>query len=405
MSFEIRDPMPFFNNISLLPPDPILNLSIDFSLDQNPHKINLSAGTYKTADGHSLVLTSVRKAEIDLLQKHLNKDYQPIEGNSVFLKNSLELLFGSDHALFTNKNFFAVQTVGGTSALRLGGEFLNKLTCQKIFISQPSWPNHKQVFEKSGLKIDSYPYFDFNAYKLNFSGMCQAIRQMPTGSVILLHGCCHNPSGVDPTFEQWKELSQLIKKNELIPFFDIAYQGFGKDLELDAQPIRYFASEGHEMLIAYSFSKNFGLYGERVGFLTVVASQQKQIPSITSQLKLLIRANYSNPPLQGARIVSTILSSPELTEEWKIELKNMRDRVVEMRKSFIASLLVKGEDKNLNYLHQQIGLFSFCGLNYSQVNRLRKEFAIYIPSDGRINIAGLNTQNIEYVVNAISSVM
>lgn len=397
--------MPFFNDIPQLPDDPILSLPIAFAADSNPNKINLGIGAYKTAEGHPLVLASVRKAESILLQKHLNKEYLPIEGDPEFLRYSLQLLLGTDSSFWQTNRYFAAQTVGGASALRIGSEFLAKLVSKTIFISQPSWSNHKQIFERAGLNVGSYPYFDHKKYSLDFNGMCEAIKNMPKGSIILLHGCCHNPTGLDPTFEQWKELSDLIKKQQIIPFFDIAYQGFGRGLDLDAEAIRHFVSEGHEILIAYSFAKNFGLYGERVGFLTIVCSSIDQVPKIASQIKSLIRGNYSNPPLHGARIVSTILKSHELTLEWKTELNNMCERVKEMRKALIAALLVKGQDRNFSYMHQQIGLFSFTGLNPDQVQQLRKEKAIYMPNNGRINIAGLNTQNVGYVAEALLSVM
>lgn len=397
--------MPFFNDIPQLPEDPIFGLPIAFAADPRPNKINLGIGAYKTAEGVPLVLSSVRKAESFLLQKNLNKDYLPIEGDPDFLRCSLQLLLGTDSSLWQTNRFFAAQTVGGASALRIGSEFLAKLVGKTIFISQPSWSNHKQIFERAGLNVGSYPYFDPQTHLLDYYGMCQAIKNMPPGGVILLHGCCHNPSGIDPSFEQWKELSDLIKKQQLIPFFDMAYQGFGQGLELDAQAIRHFVNEGHEMLIAYSFSKNFGLYGERVGFLTLVCSSADRVPHIASQIKSLIRGNYSNPPLHGARIVSTILKSHELTLEWKSELNNMCERIQEMRKALIAALLVKGQDHNFNYMHQQSGLFSFSGLKAEQVQFLRAEKAIYMPNNGRINIAGLNTQNVSYVAESLLAVM
>lgn len=400
-----RIAMSFFNDTPLLPDDPILSLPILFAEDPRPNKINLGIGAYKTAEGRPLVLTAVRKAESLILQKQLNKDYLPIDGDESFLKEALQLLFGHEHPILQSNTIVTAQAIGGSGALRLGGELLAKLVSKTIFLSQPSWSNHKQIFEKSGLNVGSYPYFDPITYQLDFKGMCEAIRNMPPGSAILLHGCCHNPTGIDPTFEQWKELSTLIKQQKLIPFFDIAYQGFGQDLDQDAQAIRYFASQGHEMVVAYSFSKNIGLYGERVGFLTVIPGKSDLVAKVASQVKFLIRCNYSSPPLHGARIVATILKSPELAHEWKIELSNMCERVKEMRKALIAALLVKAQDKNFAYMHHQSGLFSFSGLNTDQVLRLRKEAAIYMPSNGRINIAGLNTQNVEYVASALLSVM
>ena len=397
--------MPFFNDIPLLPDDPILGLPIAFAADSRPNKVNLGIGAYKTAEGLPLVLSSVRKAESQLLQKHLNKDYLRIEGDGEFLRCALQLLLGTDSNLLQSGHFFSAQTVGGACALRIAGEFLAKLISKTIFISQPSWSNHKQIFERAGLNVGSYPYFDPKTCLLDYLGMCEAIKNMPPRSVILLHGCCHNPTGIDPTFEQWKELSELIKKQQLIPLFDIAYQGFGDGLDQDAQAIRHFVREGHEMLIAYSFSKNFGLYGERVGFLTIMSSKPETMPKVGSQIKYLIRANYSNPPLHGARIISTILKSPELTSEWKMELNNMCERVKEMRKALVAALLVQGKDRNFAYMHRQNGLFSFSGLSPEMVERLRSEKAIYMPSNGRINIAGLNTQNLSYVAEGLLSVL
>lgn len=397
--------MPYFNDIPQLPEDPILGLPILFAADPRPNKINLGIGAYKTAEGAPLVLASVKKAEALLLRKHLNKEYLPIEGDPDFLRLSLQLLFGSDSSLLTSDRFFAAQSVGGASAIRIGAEFLAKLVSKTIFISQPTWSNHKQIFERAGLSVGSYPYFNPQTRLLDYDGMCEAIRNMPSGSVILLHGCCHNPTGIDPTFSQWEELCELIKKQKMIPFFDMAYQGFGEGIDQDAQAIRHFAKEGHEMLVAYSFSKNFGLYGERVGFLTIIGLSHEQIPKIGSQVRSLIRANYSNPPLQGARIVSTILKSHELTVEWKIELHHMSDRIRQMRQALVAALMGKGSDRNLFALHDQKGLFSFCGLTIEQVQRLRKEKGIYTPNNGRINIAGLNIDNVSYLADALLSVM
>ena len=397
--------MSFFHDVPLLPEDPILGLPIAFKSEMRQEKINLGIGSYKTAEGHPLVLSCVRKAENIIFHKHLNKEYLPIEGDEDYLTHSLHLLFGSDSPLLNSKCFYAAQAVGGAGALRIGGEFLAKIANRTIFLPQPTWVNHKQIFERATLTIGSYPYFDLKTGLLDFNGMCQSIEMMPEGSVILLHGCCHNPTGIDPTFDQWKELSTLIKKQKIIPFFDIAYQGFGHDLEVDAQAIRYFSEKGHEMVVAYSYSKNLGLYGERVGFLTVCCSELSQVKSIGSQIKYLIRGNYSNPPLHGARIVSTILKSPELTLEWKNELSNMRERVKEMRKALVSALLVHGNDPNVSNLAIQQGLFCYLGLNPEQVNQLREEMAIYMPNNGRINIAGLTPQNIDQLVVALSRVM
>ncbi|MCE2982714.1 MAG: aspartate/tyrosine/aromatic aminotransferase [Parachlamydia sp.] len=396
--------MSFYQKADLLPDDPILGLPVLFAADPRPDKINLGIGAYKTAEGFPHLLNTVRKAENLLMQKQLNKEYLPIEGDPEFIKHSLRLLFGNSHPIFQTGNFFAAQTIGASGALRLAGELLHMLVGKTIFLSQPSWSNHKQIFEKAGLKVGSYPYYDMQTQDLDFSGMCAAIQNMPARSAILLHGCCHNPTGVDPTFEQWKELSELIMKQNLIPLFDTAYQGFGQDLDQDAKAIRYFAAQGHECIITYSFSKNFGLYGERVGFICVLSNDLALIPPIASHIKYLIRCSYSNPPLQGARIVTTILKSTELMLEWKKELVNMCERVREMRKALIAALYVQGL-KNFSPLAKQKGLFSFCGLTPEQVLRLREEAGIYMPSNGRINVAGINTYNVETIAKAILSVM
>lgn len=397
--------MPVFDEIPLMPEDPIFGLPIAFDADLRPNKINLGIGAYKTADGLPLVLNSVRKAESLILQKHLNKEYLPIEGDADFILCSLQLLLGADSPLFQTGTYFSAQTVGGASALRIAGEFVAKLISKTIFIPQPTWANHKQIFERAGLNVGSYPYFDSSNCLLDFTGMCQAISNMPPKSIVLLHGCCHNPTGIDPSFEQWKELSDLIKRQQIIPLFDIAYQGFGNGVDEDAEAVRYFVEQGHQLFITYSCSKNFGLYGERAGFLAIVCSTLEQTTKIGSQVKTLIRANYSNPPLQGARIVSTILNSHALTMEWKEELLNMCVRIKEMRKAFVAALHVKASGRDFSYLNQQKGLFSFSGLTPEQVQTLQQEKAVYIPSNGRINIAGLNSQNISDAADAILSVM
>lgn len=397
--------MTFFHDIPLLPEDSILGLPILFAADPRPNKVNLGIGAYKTAEGTPLVLNCVRKAESLILQKQMNKEYFPIDGDPEFNKSTLQLIFGPESALLRTDHVFAAQTIGGSGALRVLGEFFTKLINRSIFLPQPSWPNHKTIFERAGFTVGSYPYFDFKTNSLDFKGMCAAIETIPAGSVFLMHACCHNPTGVDPTLEQWKELSVLIKKRKLIPFFDFSYQGFGDDLDTDAQAVRLFLRDGHEMAVEYSYSKNLGLYGERVGMLAVIASDQAVIPNIGSQIKTLIRGNYSSPPLHGARIVTTILKSTELAADWKAELKSMCERVKDMRMALVDALIAKGFDQNLSSVCQQHGFFSFMGLNTDQVMRLREENGIYIPFNGRINLAGLNSTNIEYVAESLLSVM
>lgn len=397
--------MSFFNSISLLPGDSILSLAAAFKADPNPNKVNLGIGAYKTADNKSLVMTCVSKAEAILQSAHLDKEYLPIEGDSEFLKAAAPILFGTQSPALVNENLFITQTIGGTGALRIGAEFLAANISPVIYVSNMTWPNHQQIFERAGLTVHTYPYYDSVNHRLKFNELCEAVKKMPPASAIMLQGCCHNPTGMDLSFEQWKELSELLKKQRVLPFFDNAYQGFHTDLESDVKAIRYFIEQGHEIMVANSYAKNFGLYGERVGFLAIVTNHAQRTQHIASHFKHIIRASYSSPVLHGARIVSTVLRSPELINEWKEELQNMKDRIVEMRQALIASLMVKAKHKDFSFMHNQHGMFSLCGLDEQAVNRLKKEKSLYIPNSGRINIAGINTLNLEYVSEAIASVI
>lgn len=397
--------MSFFESVQLLPADPIFGLPAIFNADPRKNKVNLGIGIYMDSEGKPTVLNCVRKAEKILLDQKLNKDYQPIDGNPDFIQESLKLIFGKSCKGIEDKEIFGAQTVGGTGALRLGSEFLSQEISKTIFISNPSWPNHKPIFTRAGMAVHYYPYYDMNSHRIEFDDMCNAIGTMHPGSVILLHACCHNPTGMDLSFDQWKQLSALILKQKIVPFFDFAYQGFGKGFEEDAKPIRYFYEQGHEMLVAYSFSKNFAVYGERVGLLAIVTHNSEAVKRIGSQVKQIIRGMYSTPPLHGMRVITTILKSPELTQEWLQELDNMRDRVKEMRKTLVAGLLSQSQHQDFSFLNAQFGLFSFCGLNQDQVQSLRKENAIFMPDNGRINVAGLNAHNMDYVIKSILSTL
>lgn len=390
--------------MALLPEDPILSLPKAFQIDPRSFKVNLGIGVYLTSEGHSLVLNCIRKAESLLAQKHLLKDYAPIEGDPEYIRVAPQVLFGVDSPILNPETLFVAQTIGGSSALRLGGEFIASNLSKSILMSQPSWINHKLIFEKSGLNVGSYPYLNEDLTGIDFNAMKLAIKNTPPGTVLLLQASCHNPTGFDPSFEEWKELSDLMKKQQLIPFFDCAYQGLGDGIIEDVRAVRYFAEQGHDMLVAYSFSKNIGLYGERLGYLAIISQQKQLMPAIASQVKVSIRGNYSNPPIHSPRLLTTVLKSPELYIEWETELKNMRDRILEMRNAFIAALMIEGHNGNFYAMHKQKGLFSLCGLSPEQVLRLREEKAIYLPSNGRINIAGLNTNNMEYVAQAIVNV-
>lgn len=402
---NIGDVMSFFEKVELLPVDPILSLPIIFGEDPRKDKVNLGIGAYKDSEGKSMVLVAVQQAESAMAQKALGKDYSPIDGSPDFVEESLKLTFGAGCAQLKSGEIYGAQTLGGTGALRVGAEFFLHNLSKTIYVSNPTWPNHNIILSRTGLKVETFPYYDMNKQQLDMPALCAAIMKMTPGSVILLQACCHNPSGMDPTVDQWKEISALVKKQRLFPFFDFAYQGFAQGVDEDARPIRLFVEEGHELAVASSYSKNFGLYGERVGAISFVAKDKESIQKVGSQIRQIIRGNYSNPPLHGARIVSTILKTPTLRAGWLEELGSMRDRIAEMREALISGLQVKANHHDFTFLSKQKGIFSFCGLNPDQVQRLRKDKGIYIPSNGRINVAGLNPHNLDYVIDAIVSVL
>ncbi|MBS4167857.1 amino acid aminotransferase [Parachlamydia sp. AcF125] len=395
-----------FTHIDLLPDDPIFGLNLLFSQDPCPEKVNLGIGAYRDGCGKPVVLSSVRKAEYILWEQQLNKEYPPIEGDSDFVQVTLELIFGTDHPLLKQNRVAAIQSVGGTGALRIGAEFFREMSLSGfVFLPTPTWPNHLPIFKSAGLQVAFYPYYSDRAHAFDFAQMCEALTTMPARSLIVLHGCCHNPTGIDPTFEEWKILSHLIKERQLIPFFDFAYQGFGSDIEQDAQAIRFFANQGHEMLVASSYSKNFGLYGERVGTLVVITPDDLTRVKVKGHLKHRVRSSYSMPPLHGARIVSTILHSPSLRQEWVQELEKMRKRIADVRKSFVEGLLKASCQIDFSFMNRQLGMFSFSGLNEKQVLTLREKYGIYTPLNGRINVAGLNSSNLDYVVQAVNQIV
>lgn len=396
--------MSFFDSITSLPEDPILNLPNLYNKDCHQHKVNLGIGSYQDAEGKPLILACVKKAEAALLGKERSKEYLPIQGIGAYNDHVFKLIF--NHSIEQHHlGYFLAQTLGGTGALRVGAEFLSQETSKKIYLPNPSWPNHKVVFSRGGMEINFYTYYDSGSHSVNFKGMCQDILKIPPGSTIMLHPCCHNPTGTDLQFEQWKELSQLIKKQKIIPFFDFAYQGFKDGVSEDARPIHYFVEQGHELLVANSFSKSFGLYGERVGALSVLTHHKEAAVKVGSQIKQIIRGNYSNPPTHGAKIVAHILGSEELKEEWLQELAMMRNRIKEMRYAFFIRLQKQIPDKDWAFVREQHGFFSYTGLSIEQTKQLIQNYGIYMPSDGRINIAGLNFHNIDYVVSSIGNVM
>lgn len=395
----------FFETVELLPEDSILSVPIAFKADNRPKKVNLGVGSYRDALGNPYTLVSIRDAEAILHQQNLDNEYLPIVGNKAFLEESLKLIYGTDVPQIQNGQICIVQTLGATGAIRVGLEFLHRHGNSMLYLSNPTWPNHFGIAKYAGMTFETYPYYNYQNHALDFEKMCQSIQKMESGSVILLHAGCHNPTGQDPTMNQWKELSRLIKEQHIIPFFDFAYQGFGDDIEKDAAPIRLFLKDGHEMFVAYSCSKNFGLYGERTGSLSVVTQQPALTRKLESQIKQVIRGSYSTPPLHGSRVIGLILGNDQLKKEWVTELKNMRERVIEMRESLVFGLQSKLEHVDFRFIKQQNGFFSLLGIGQDKVKQLRDEFGIYMTPDGRMSIAGINMSNLEYVLDSFGKVL
>ncbi|OPZ14234.1 MAG: Aspartate aminotransferase [candidate division BRC1 bacterium ADurb.BinA364] len=396
-----------FANLTMAPPDPILGLTEAFNQERNPAKINLGVGVYQDDSGKTPVFSSVKKAEKRLLEQEATKNYLPISGSPKYAAAVQQMLFGAGHSAIDQKRAATIHAPGGTGALRVAGDFLKQFAVPgaKIWVSDPTWSNHIGVFQAAGFEIGKYPYYDASSKGLDFEAMIKAMRGIPKGHIPLLHACCHNPSGIDPDMEQWSAIAAAVKERELIPLFDFAYQGLAHGIEEDAAPVRMFADLGVDMLVASSFSKNFGLYNERVGALTVVADSADSAEKALSHMKTVVRANFSNPPSHGGAIVETILSDPELKREWEGEVAAMRDRIRSMRERFVKTLAAKGVDRDFSFIARQNGMFSFSGLTEAQVKALRDRYAIYIVSNGRINVAGMTSGNIERLCEAIADVL
>ncbi len=386
----------FFNQLQAAPPDPILGLTLAFIAEKDPRKVNLGVGLYRDVHLQTPILKAVKAAEGELFQEERSKEYLPIDGDQGFLAHMAELIFGED----CEQGVWGIQTAGGTGALRIGGEFLRQEVGNKIAISDPTWPNHGGVFTRCGMEVLRYPYYDFNAHRLDFERYLEALKKLESGTVVLFHACCHNPTGADLSLEQWKLVSKVCHERELLPFFDFAYQGFGASLEEDAAAIRLFAEEGHEMVVASSQSKNFGLYAERVGALFVVTESDK----VLSKLKTFTRTNISTPPLHGAKIVAKILASKMLRKVWEQEVVEMRQRIASLRTEFAAKLIAASKKRNFNFLKTGMGMFCYLGLTPEEAAHLTMDYKIYLPQDGRINLTGLNEGNMSYVVDSIIQV-
>ena len=395
-----------FETIVAAPPDPILGLTEAFKKDKNPNKVNLGVGVYKDAAGQTPILNSVKRAEERLLKNENTKNYLPIDGQPEFDRATVELLFGAGHPVLAAQRTVTAQAPGGTGALRVAADFVfSTLGKRTVWLSDPTWPNHPQVFNAAGLPTATYPYFDKQTNGVAFEAMLNALRAAPEGDVVVVHGCCHNPTGVDLQPQQWQALGEVLAERKLLPLVDFAYQGFANGLEEDAAGLHQLVQRCDSMLVASSYSKNFGLYNERVGALTLVAPDDKQAEAALSHIKRVARANYSNPPAHGGAIVATVLNDPQLRRQWEAEVAEMRDRINTMRHLFVETLQEKGVDRDFSFIARQHGMFSFSGLNADQVKALRERFGIYIVGSGRISVAGMTEDNMDYLCSAIAEVL
>ncbi|KDD42451.1 aspartate/tyrosine/aromatic aminotransferase [Bordetella bronchiseptica] len=395
-----------FASVELAPRDPILGLNEQYNADTRPGKVNLGVGVYYDDEGRIPLLQAVRKAEVARIEAAAARGYLPIEGIAGYNKGAQALLLGTDSPLAAEGRVLTAQALGGTGALKIGADFLRQLLPQsKVLISDPSWENHRALFERAGFPVETYAYYDAATHGLNFEAMLAALQAAPEQTIVVLHACCHNPTGVDPTPQQWEQIAAVVKARNLVPFLDIAYQGFGEGLEQDAAVVRMFAALDLTMFISSSFSKSFSLYGERVGALTVVAGSKDEAARVLSQLKRVIRTNYSNPPTHGGTVVSTVLNTPELFALWENELAGMRDRIRLMRKELVEKIKAQGVAQDFSFVLAQRGMFSYSGLTAAQVDRLREEHGIYAVSSGRICVAALNSRNIDAVAAGIAAVL
>jgi aromatic-amino-acid transaminase len=351
------------------------------------------------------LLECVQKAESKLMEQQAPRTYLPIEGLAQYDKAVQELVFGADSPVIQEKRAITVQALGGTGALKIGADFLKRFSPNsEVFISDPSWENHRALFESAGFVVNHYTYYDAATHGVNFDGMLASLTAMPAGSIVLLHACCHNPTGADLTQEQWGQVIEAVRANGLVPFLDMAYQGFGSGLAEDGAVVKRFVAAGGPLLVSNSFSKSFSLYGERVGALSVVASSTEEAARLLSQLKRIVRTNYSNPPMHGGKVVATVLATPELRQLWEDELAQMRVRIKQMRDEFVQKLKAKAPGRDFDFVREQVGMFSYSGLTKEQVGKLREE-SIYAVDTGRICVAALNSKNIDRVVDVIAKVL
>ena len=395
-----------FAAVEMAPRDPILGLNEAFNADTRATKVNLGVGVYFDDNGKIPLLAAVKAAEDLRVKAALPRGYQPIEGAPVYNQAVQNLLFGKDSALLANGQVITAQALGGTGALKIGADYLKRLNPNaKVYISDPSWENHRALFESAGFVVENYPYYDAATRGVNFAGMKACLNGLPAGTIIILHACCHNPTGADLSDAQWQEVVDVCRERGLVPFLDMAYQGFADGIDADAVAVRAFSASGLQFFVSSSFSKSFSLYGERVGALSIVTAGKDESARVMSQVKRVIRTNYSNPPIHGGALVAAVLSTPELRQQWETELAGMRDRIRAMRTGLVDAIKAAGVAQDFSFVVKQRGMFSYTGLSAAQVDVLRNDFGIYAVSTGRICLAALNTKNIGYVAEAIAKVL
>lgn len=398
--------MSLFSAVEMAPRDPILGLNEQFAADTNPNKVNLGVGVYYDDNGKLPLLQCVQQAEATLMEKPTARGYLPIDGIAAYDNGVKALVFGADSEPVQSGRVATVQAIGGTGGLKIGADFLKKLSPNaKVLISDPSWENHRALFANAGFEVDTYAYYDAEKRGVNFEGMLASLNAAEAGTIIVLHACCHNPTGYDLTPEQWDQVIAVVKAKSLTAFLDMAYQGFGFGIAEDGAVIGKFVAAGLTFFVSTSFSKSFSLYGERVGALSVLCDNKEEAARVLSQLKIVIRTNYSNPPTHGGAVVAAVLGNPELRALWEQELGGMRVRIKEMRQKLVDGLKAAGVERDMSFITTQIGMFSYSGLTKDQMVRLRSEFGVYGTDTGRMCVAALNSKNIDYVCKAIAAVL
>jgi aromatic-amino-acid transaminase len=398
--------MSLFSAVEMAPRDPILGLNEQFAADTNPNKVNLGVGVYYDDAGKLPLLKCVQAAEAQIMGTPKARGYLPIDGIAAYDGAVKGLVFGSDSDVVTSDRVATIQAIGGTGGLKVGADFLRRMgTSKQVLISDPSWENHRALFTAAGFDVDTYPYYDAANRGINFDGMLARLNSAEAGTIVVLHACCHNPTGYDIDPAQWDQVVATVKARNLTAFLDMAYQGFGFGIQEDGAVIQKFVDAGLSFLVSTSFSKSFSLYGERVGALSVLCASKDEAAKVLSQLKIAIRTNYSNPPIHGGSVVATVLGTPELRAQWEQELAEMRDRIKIMRQTLVDGLKAAGVQADMSFITKQIGMFSYSGLTKDQMVRLRNEFGVYGTDTGRMCVAAMNSQNINYICKAVAAVL